>query len=774
MAQLTPEQVGQVYGILRDDTAELTSEERLAGEAAIAAFIDTTIERGNISTEELQVLPPEIVSRMTAANLANKMQRAKEQATAPQRFVSSMSVGAAESVANLALTGLDAAAAGAKMFGADAPIREQREKLLAFKQSMMDEFNATHDKFFETPETGVAQTLEFTGNLAGEVFPYLAVPASYSTFWRTVLANGLVGGVAGAATQEDAANMTERFRGMAAGGAADMIISGLLNGRTGAKRFSARVIENSFDSKYAEQSQVLEQQIREFTGQPNFSFSLGQITANPFIVGLEVGAARQSQRAAQIKRLAIINDGLKLRAQRLRQRGLTPAEIARDIQDATRSNLRNLQNYANDNFGAGLDNVINRFGEDAIVDGRHYLQELGRILDEYTDPRYGGSRNGAPKALVEQFEFVRDKAFPHKVTKKVVRDAEGRPVEVFEVVDTRGVNKTTRHATQKEATSRSVMMNDRDGGLNAEDTQKFLAGFRRIAGGDAPVFPNAQPGTQEALARQLKRAFLQELEIGAKGNGKEAVDAIQNLRNVYETDVRMIDGVKDTMLTEIFGNIRQGKADDVLETFTGRTVAEVKSARDVLEEYAPDVIDELKSRTLERVVDRSVNTGKRSLGEVDINKLSNALVGEEGFVGSVAKGLFTEAEAADLSRVGRALQTLQETHLNLFPEASASMAQDISINLVSQSPEFVARLITRLTLTSDFMAGMLNRKDARQALVELANSKVGSQKYQMAAALLSIVVADEVGQRGREAAAKERAETEQTLDEESLKRAVGD
>lgn len=777
---LSTEQIIKLDGMVDD----LSPEEREAAEGFMKTYVNDVLDRGSLSLEEFEMLPPSMRNRIISAKSGRRLATEARRVEHPSRAASGAYIGLARGAFNTALTAMDIVSAGLGPVTdpdgqVQASIEANRNKLMALKDSRVAGMEATHVAKYGAPKDATSAFVEEGGKLLGEIYPYLYLPTSMSTYVRTVLYNGLVGGVAGAATVDDAEGMMERIKPMTFGALTGLFASGVLNARQGFQRFAARKINAKLDTDYAKESALLEKQIQEMTVggrkiNADFSFSLGQVTANPFITGLEIGAAKEAQRASQIQRLSILRDSLKMRANHLRDQGMDAADIVADLQETAKTIVVGMRQEGNRNFGYAMDNVISTWGDEAVTSGKHYLEELQEIMAKFGDPFEGGSAGSIPKVLVEQEAILRRYVTPYRVrpakTKKFKRrDGKEEEVTVWQVVDARPLDvpleqmdEVKRFNNADDAYAWTRARNAADGGLTAEQTKKLLKGFRQIAGGEVPVFEGAPAGSARNLGQALKRAFLEELETGAKN--PEAIGSVHDLRKVFETNQLMIDGVKRTMLSDMLGANQQTGYDDLLQSFVNRRPTELGKVRDLLLEVEPALLDDLQVATLDRVVERSMNSrAKASLGEVDLNLLADALTGKTGAPGTVAKGLWTAAEASELSQVGRALKRLQETHLSLFPEAAGQTLSEIAINSTSRSPEFVARLLTRLTVSGSSVSKFLNDPQARKAVIEVANSAVGSPKYQMASTLLAIWMAEMVGEEHKAAKAASQARVDEGM-----------
>jgi hypothetical protein len=148
----------------------------------------------------------------------------------------------------------------------------------------------------------------------------------------------------------------------------------------------------------------------------DFSFSLGELTANPFIIGLENQAAGATTRAAQNIRIETLVSAMRLRANKLSAQGNVD-DIAVDMNKTIIDANKRLQQRASQNYDDGLANIIDNFGDDVVIDGRHYLSETQRLLAEYADPTLGGSK--PPQFLVNQIKELDRKVYPATVVREV-------------------------------------------------------------------------------------------------------------------------------------------------------------------------------------------------------------------------------------------------------------------------------------------------------------------------------------------------------------------
>lgn len=752
--QLQAEEATKLRKLVENNPEKFTPAELERAKYLLNVYTDS-VRSEDLSADELAAIDPATKREGIRRNYVETMQDVAKNTKAPLRLVQRMPIGAAKAVFDIGLQTLNLTSAALSPFTSpDDPINNKiaatRNRLIAAKHETVNELEKSYYESYGEADTAVTKVVDTLGMVGGEATPYMGIPFKGPTWLSTVLWNGAVGAFAGSAmTAEQHDSVKEQVKEMTYGGLLGAVTSGLLHTKAGLTSTAARQAQKSMQTEYAKQSLLLEKQIQHLTGQPDFSFSMGQITANPFVVGFEVGSAKALARDAQVQRLEILNHGLKLRAQNLRDAGKGPAEIVADLRQTTSDILAGQRQLNNQAFNDGFENVIAHWGDEAITDGKTYLREVQDTIGALSDPMAGGAANKVPAFLKEQEAMLLRWLNPYRSRPRKITGRDGEEITVWDVVDVReadaplsALTKVETFENPLEAMEWIQYSNRVEGGINSEQTRKLLNSFRQIASGDIPVWEGAAAGSQQAMARRLKSAFLTELEVGAKN--PDAINAIKSLRKVYETNVRFQDGLRRKLLSNILGDEAfQGDYSALIRQFANRPESEMRAVRQLLSEEAPDLLRNLQAEAMTDVVRQSMRrgTGKRSLGEVDIFNFGNALTGKEGGPGSFARGLWDETEQLHIARTGKALDTLAETHLQLFPEASAQIAADVGMNVVSQTPEFVTRLLFRLGLTGGRMSKAMNNKEFRDGIIALAENPVGSAKYQYAALLVSLGVA---------------------------------
>jgi hypothetical protein len=414
-----------------------------------------------------------------------------------------------------------------------------------------------------------------------------------------------------------------------------------------------------------------------------------------------------------------------------------------------------LQKRASSNYGVGMENVIRNFGDDVVIDGRHYLSEAKRLIAESTDPLLGGSQ--APAFLLKQVDEL-DRVINPATVERVIRHnnpmfrvylkADNRALAVFDRAD--------------EAAGFYTKYNLEHGGLDAETTSKLLQSFGRIAKGQVPIFTTPAPGSAQNLSDALKKAMMESLDDTAIGNA-DAVNAIKSLRKIYQTDQAQIIGYNNVLMSQLWAApIETLSPRAALNTLAEREAPVQRAMVKILGEHNPQLLQDIRGTFLRQVVNQSsVPSAPSNLHVVNPTLLANNLAGLDKQVGAVARGLFDPKTQAHLRRTGEAIRVIQQTHLTLFPEAAQSVLRDITINAVSRSPEFFARMMTGIFSSGKTVSRVLNDPAFRESIIQIADRGLGSTQSQAAIIYMAVTLSTWN--------AEERAEEREKQSEKSVR-----
>jgi hypothetical protein len=609
------------------------------------------------------------------------------------------------------------------------------------------------------------------GRFTGQVMPFMVAPAGLSTYWRTIGYNGVLGGVAGGIFDTEANNFRERLGSMTIGTLAGTVLSAGLYGPQAFRAYGARKLQRSLETDLAKANIALEKEVQRITGK-DYTLNLGQITANPFIVGLVTGSAKAQARAAQNAQMNTLIEFFETRAKRHSLDGNID-DIAEGMNATVKDINGKLQKRASANFADGIEKVVVQFGEDIIMPGRHYLSEVQRLIAEYSNPLLGGSV--PPAFLVKQARDLDLAVYPaiNKTIKRLRPKRKPEDPDEFDdfiqLTDKRTgeVINEFPAAQRTQAANAMENYNTVNGGLNVEQSGELLRQFRRIASGEVPVFKSAAPGSNTNLSLALKKAMLEEMEQNT--SNPIAIDAINKVRNAYQFDQGQIRHINNRLVAAMFG-VEDVSAIDPQAAFQRLVTRSPKAQREmakILEDTHPELLDDIRAEQIRQWVNNSfVPSAPTSVTPYSPVFLAEQLAGKTGQVGGAAKGLFSAAEQQHFKKMGEALRTMNETYLSVFPEAATSMVRDASINIVSRSPEFFARWMTGLLVQGKNVERMLMDPAFRESVIQVANKGLGNKTAQSAILYMVLTAAEWQGQ--------DRDEERQRILEEKSVRGPGE
>ena len=632
------------------------------------------------------------------AEITRRMQEFTTATAAPQLAENLNTVIAGPGAANTSLIGgATDTAIGVGVLGMDilraitpddseinAKLTRGRNALAQKRLDFEAETDAKIDAAFGDTELSATQSLAAKGlpKFAGEVLPLLVMPSGLSTYWRTVGYNGLIGAGIGGISDKEAVDLRDRLGEMSLTGLATAGISGVLHAPSGFRAYAARKVNKQLESDISKANIALEKEVQRITGDPEFSFGLGQITANPFIVGLQTGSAKAALRAHQNQQMTTLIDAFKFRANSLSTGGNVD-KIAGDLNKTILEINKQMNKRFTTAFGDGLDNIAAQWGDDVVFDGLGYLAAAKKALERFTDPYLGGS--AAPKFLVNQIT---------KMEKEIAET----------------------------------------GGISATSLTKLFQSFRNISK-DGLMLEGASPMAAKSLAGELEAGLMNSLDDAAMTN-PEAVAAIQNLRSIYAFEKAQQSAVNNRLLAGVFG-VEDAAAINAQTAFARIEGLSEQGQREMMGTLRnldrPDLVLDIQAEKIRQVVKNSfVPNAPQSFTPYSPDLLARQLAGKSGSEAGAMRGLFDPREALQLKRTGQALRTINETYLTAFPEASGTMLQEGTINIVSRSAEFFGRWMTKLLTNGTTVERMLIDPAFRDSIITVANKGLGNKASQSA------------------------------------------
>lgn len=523
----------------------------------------------------------------------------------------------------------------------------------------------------------------------------------------------------------------------------------------GVRGLVARQFARELDKEIAKSGLALERQVQRMTGNPDFHFNVAQLSAqNPWLIGLERGSGRSEiflQR--QNKRLQTLVEFLQRRGD-----GMAPETFVNDLHTTMSEALSEIHDIAGKNYGRHMESIIEAYGDEIVLDGRKYLDDLRAFRGELGDPRKIGS--AAHNELLRHERFVDLRVRPFKAAKSggqwaVIDRRDGSVVETF--------------GAASDALKAAGARNS-DHGLTADDVIEILKGHNELMSGKRSLLDVSNQGSAEHIAKYLKASMLSSMD----GSSSAAVKSIRDANRAFQFDMNRARTLQNTVLGRIF-NVKEEQVmalladpDAVLARLSQFSPTGMANARAVLDQYAPELVDEMKRTILARAVENSADVAtSEGMYLVDIGRLAENLKGSPGSglsnkVGGLGLGLFGPDEQAEIVAAARALRRLQTTAIKDIGKDTTGLAADAVINMVSRSKEFFARWATRVLGQSDNVGELMSNPAARQALMALSKESPNSVTGRLAIVWLTSFVGNLQAERQEQLAEELRQRTLET------------
>jgi hypothetical protein len=535
----------------------------------------------------------------------------------------------------------------------------------------------------------------------------------------------------------------------------------------------------------------------------DFGFTMAQIaTDDPWLIGAEGGAAKQYTMQRQKRQMEIM-----VRYLDQMSGTKTPSQILDEASGIMIAAGKQQRKIAQQNYARSTNQLFDSADGTLVMDYdgvQRYWRSIDATRRELMNPLTGPGK--IPKQYERFFDEVDVLANPYDLS--VVKDKAGRTVyQVFErpIPGSENAGTVTREFTSaKEAQAFKEMQNRAHGGLTAEESMQIARKHNDIMNADKSPFDSAS-GIDRHF-RYMNTEFLYGLSTSD--------DAIaSNLRRVqlhYAADMQKARVLKNNVLGKVLGKspeqmeaaLATPKA--LLDTIMdqGDWASNVK-LRTLLEEIAPEVLDDLKRAYISRAVQSGYTGGvpasqhpakpaaieKGLQGDrlslptsTQTTARARPIPGERpprpdpaappatniqaateftDRTGTIGAGLFSPAEQTQIRHAARSLRQLETTYSTNIRVDTQGILADVGINTISRSPEFMARLLVRLGSRGTNVERLLVDPIQRKNVITLANKPISSVESRLALASLAAYVgqlqAERIQQRQAEAQAQQVA-----------------
>jgi hypothetical protein len=585
-------------------------------------------------------------------------------------------------------------------------------------------------------EMRAAQMEEFgqlpgeVAEVAGMVVPYIfAAPASAETLTGLVAKRAVQGGVMGGSVNQIAGqSLTDRAWNMTFGSGFG-VLSAVPSIASGLKKYIARDFARNFNSANVERADAVQEAVREMTGNRTFQFSIAQSTGGRFATGLETKAAGLATKEAQNTNLEILARHIFNTAEDMSGQGRAPGAIARELRETLKTARTTIYDDASTSWSNAQRNLMEEFGDDVVIRGDDYLQKIDKLLLEAEDGLQmpGGAGN---KGLSNYRNIVDIEVNPVGVRQNAKGTWQLYDKKANQWLPTQG---SDRRAVQAVADQQNADF----GGIDADASLRIMKGLNNLIGGKSPIFAEGTAGSNREIGRALMGAFTDGLE-SPTANGR-AVEAINGMRDAYKTQMARAQAIDDTVVGLVFGGKKLPKdPGKKLDAVLRQEPEDLASTREFLEEWNPSLLNDLRATHMERIY-QGAKAGNLAAvdGEFAMGKFLKRLEGQMTGGGKAGLGLHTAKDQATIQATADALRIIKNKFFTGVQPGGPGI-DDMAINLVSQSPEFMARFVSRVVSTGkSFEAGMLDQT-FRKSIQTIAEEPLGSELSKAAMVLLTM------------------------------------
>lgn len=565
----------------------------------------------------------------------------------------------------------------------------------------------------------------------GEVVPW-AVTGTVGgggNLLRYALTQGLIGGTAAASVVSDE-DLFERKDQMLIGGAAGSVLQAAFGAPQAVRRWAANRFMKDLNLETSANNIELEEAITQMLNNESFGFSLSQVTGNRFVFGLEQRAAGHAQKKMQNNNIQALFNHIKKRSIELGDAGKSADEIGLALRSTLQKANKEIHTRASKNFETGLDNIMDTYGDDIILDysgGQDYLYKIDDLLGQLDDPLRPGVKPS--KSFLDYRKEVDTLVNPVTFVRRTVKGPDGKNKTVYDLANRRtGVVDRLGLPNRGEAMVEAQVRNRSLGGLQAGELVRIKRGLNDMLAGRTAVVEGSGDVAQD---RQMSKALFGQLTDALESNNKnaDAVQALDDLSNGYKAEMLRIGKMEELVVNRMFGQAEMPfDADKALDVVMGGGKSSLKNTREFLTEWDPALLNEVRGAYLRRIAEKSIDPTLPAVDvPISLDKMANALKGGDiDGIGTVGMGLFDDATQADLRKTGEALRTIKNLYFTGVTP-SATTLDDVAINIISRSPEFMARFVTRVFSSGEKMSNALLDPLLRKAIQTLATAPIGSK-----------------------------------------------
>jgi hypothetical protein len=593
---------------------------------------------------------------------------------------------------------------------------ETEEDRTAWKQSLNEDRLKRREAQIREYGDLPSRPFEFLGQVA----PYMAAaPASAATLTRMIAGRVVQGGVMGSAyVQEEGRTLLDRLGGFTVG-ASIGAGSTLFAIPEAARNTLVRGFVRSYNEGTMQNSIRLEEAVINMTGDPRFAYSLAQSSGSRASLGLESAAAGAATKTQQEINMNILLNNVTRMSERMTGEGKSAGQIAIALRGTLKEAHDTIYKDASTQWGSMSAGLLDKFGDDVVVRGSHYLDKIDKLILE-TEDRLMTIGGRPSKDLLAYRAEVDELVNPVVVRKVFVKDPGSNTRKAaWQTYDRKSGVAGPRSFDETATHLKAAAMNEDFAGIDTGQSLRLLNGLNRLIGGQTAVFDGASPASNRTIGRALMGVFTDELKASPN---KEAVEGIKGLRKAYADQMTRAGAVDNLVVNAIFGKKKlpsnsQARLDSVLRGESEDLVA----VRNFLEEWNAPLLDDLRATHLKRITEHVFDPAMPSVDDagISLRKMAKVLSDKGGRPGRAGWGLHTPEVQADLVTTGEALRVIANKYFTGIVPGGVKI-DDIAINVISRTPEFMGRLVTRALSSGQSLEQVLLNPSLRKSIQVIA------------------------------------------------------
>lgn len=252
--------------------------------------------------------------------------------------------------------------------------------------------------------------------------------------------------------------------------------------------------------------------------------------------------------------------------------------------------------------------------------------------------------------------------------------------------------------------------------------QYIMQGLGQDAPHGAGAFLPIADARLEMYRNQLKDALAKDIDgAGLKTGTNPAFTKLQDVRKTYAQQSDQLRTIEDGTLNRLFGDPKAlAEPGAALDRFYSMRSSDQVAAVDLLQKNHPEVLDAMRAHRINTSVTDATAAGAAKNSAFDIEAFNKSMFGGD----AKNSPLWGNDLTSQKVRAGAAhLKVL----LNAGPGGPGSPVgpEDVAINLVSMTPAFIARAVTRVVYGSqgDKLLGTPEGLAALRTLVNVSSRK---------------------------------------------------